>query len=76
MVMNLQTLIADQGRKQSWISARLGIPESTLSQMIRGKQKFPLDQVRPLAELLGVPIEVVLAAATGKPKADDGASEG
>ncbi len=60
--MSLKTIIDAQGRKQSWIADKLGIPPSTFHAIVHDKAKLPADQVVPLAALLGISAKAVLEA--------------
>ena len=64
--MKLRQIIRERGLKQNWIAEKIGIPESHFSEVVRGKRRMPLEKVVPLAELLQIPIEDVVRAATNK----------
>ena len=67
--MTLQDIIAAQGRKQSWIADKLGIPHGSFSQIVRGRQRMPTDKIEPMAQLLGVPVIDVLRAVAQRTEA-------
>ena len=62
----LQNILQGQGRKQNWVASNLGLAQSHFSEIVQGKKTFPIDKVRPLADLLGIAPEVILAAVDGR----------
>lgn len=58
------TTLRDTARKrhlsQRDIAARLGVSDSTVSRWFAGLGDIPSRYMRPLAHLLGVPVEVVV----------------
>ena len=60
--MSLRTIIDAQGRKQVWLADRLGMSKSHFQAIVAEQSRLPAEKVIPLAELLGVPADTILAA--------------
>jgi predicted transcriptional regulator len=60
MVMDLRARIRERGLKQSWVADQIGVSRPSLSVYLSGKSPLPIDKLRPLAEALGLAVDVVL----------------
>jgi hypothetical protein len=60
--MSLREIIDAQGRKQVWLAEKLGMSKSRFNSIIAEQSRLPADKVAPLAQLLGVPTDAILAA--------------
>jgi len=58
----LRQIVASQGRRQDWIAARLGVTEGWLSRVVSGVTAPGPVLAARFADLLGVPVDDVLAA--------------
>jgi len=57
----LSRLMDEQGRRGDWVATKLGVSQATVSLWRNGKQPIPWYWVRPLAEVLGVDEDALLA---------------
>ena len=57
--MTLKNILDEQGRRNGWVAARLGVSPATVTLWCQGKREIPDHRVRQLAQLLGVPEESI-----------------
>jgi plasmid maintenance system antidote protein VapI len=57
--MTLQELIKDKMMVQGAIARRIGMTENRMSAIVRGRAELPREKMRPLADALGVSIEIL-----------------
>ena len=57
---NIRAEMARAGLTQVSIAASLGIPQQSLSRRLAGKTPFSVDEAFAVADLLGVPVAVIL----------------
>ena len=61
--MDLKQRVKDRGLKQKGIATDLGVSEGTISKWLNREAVVPTSYLRPLSELLKVPLEELLPAA-------------
>jgi transcriptional regulator with XRE-family HTH domain len=63
--MELQTIIHERGHSQNWVARQIGVDKATFSRIVHGRSALDARKVKPLADLLRVPVSRVLAALNG-----------
>ena len=58
----LKQIIRESGLRQRWIAEQLGLSDSALSDFVRGVRDIPLDKIPPLAALLRITADELVAA--------------
>lgn len=62
--MDVRDSIKARGFRQGWVAARIGINESHFSEMLSFRKRFPIEKVKPLADIVGVSVDEIIDALT------------
>lgn len=71
-MVTLKQIVRDSGLRQNWIAEQLEMPNSTVSDFVRGIRDIPLDKIPRFAALLNISVDELVAAylASQKDKPD------
>jgi len=56
----IEIRLREIGRPKKYLAQYLGIPSARITELIKGTRKLQAAEVRPLAEALGLTVDVVL----------------